>query len=152
MSIDDQILIGSTYDYRIVFKAYCTELDTALDFEEKPHSISLSTIEWNGLAHLCSKWSIEHFEPVVGFKPTMSLSFCLRKTHITDQRSKLVYALFPLIQNLGCEVAYVEDFYEVILRYKKEGQLEIKTQTHFWQHNDLEKIPLPYVELPDLFF
>ena len=151
MSIDDQILIGSAYDYQVVFKTYCAELDSVLNFEEKPHRISLLTQEWDGSAHPCSQWSIEHFEPVVGFKPTMSVSFCLRKTHVTAQRSKLVYALFPFIQNLGCEVAYVEDFYEVILRYK-EGQLEIKTQTHFWQHNDLEKIPLPYIELPDLFF
>lgn len=147
MSIDDQILIRSSHDYRSVFKTYLEGLDTDVNIVEEPYYIRADDTRWNGGASSVLEQLIANYENVLGFRPTMSMSFCLEKTDIGGMRTNLVFALFPLIQKLQCDAAYMANYDEVLLRYK-DGQLEIKTQS--WGSTNLKNIPLPYVALPDL--
>jgi hypothetical protein len=149
MSIDDQILIGSAHDYRSVFRTYLEGRDTDVNIVEEPYYIRADDTRWNGGASPVLEQLIATYENVLGFRPTISMSFCLEKTDILGMQTRLIFGLFPLIERIKCNIVYAANYSEILLRYK-DGQLEIKTKS--WYRSELEKIPLPYIELPDLFF
>jgi hypothetical protein len=149
MSIDDKILIGTPHDFREVFKLYLEGLDADIVTEEHPYDIVIEDARWQGIAHASWDRSWAYSEPIVGFRETVSMSFSLKKTDPDGMRMKLIFALFPLIERLQCNVAYVANWAGVILRYRGD-LLELKTERSFWHQDNLMMVPMPYKPLPVL--